>query len=114
VQYFDTWRGVSRYNLRINGQSVATWAADDTLPPAQLDPNLDGQDSTRFTAHDVALKPGDTLELSGAPDVRPELAPPSAPATGAATTPVRRPPDLRELAPVDYIEIGPSGPITPQ
>jgi hypothetical protein len=24
------------------------------------------------------------------------------------------PPDLREFAPVDYIEIGPDGPITPQ
>ncbi len=114
VQYFDIWRGVSKYDLRVNGKSIAAWAGDDTLPPAQPDPNLDGQDSTRFTAHNIVLKPGDTLELRGTPDVRPELAPPAAPTPGPATTPARRPPDLRELAPVDYIEIGPSGPITPQ
>ncbi len=89
VQYFDMWDGISHYDLLVNGKSIVTWAADDTLPPAQPDPNLDGQDSTRFTAHDVALRPGDTLELRGSPD-------------------------LRELAPVDYIEIGPGGPITPQ
>jgi alpha-glucuronidase len=116
AQYFDIWDGVSHYTLLINGHSVATWAADDTLPPAQPDPNLDGQDSTRFTAHDIALKPGDTLELSGTPDVRPELVPPAAPAPapGAPATRQFRRPDLRELAPIDYIEIGPNGPITPQ
>jgi alpha-glucuronidase len=115
VQYFDIWKGVSKYDLLVNGNSVATWAGDDTLPPAQPDANLDGQDSTRFTAHHVALKPGDTLELRGAPDVRAELAPPARPETD--TSPgarFRRQPDLRELAPVDYIEIGPDGAITPQ
>jgi alpha-glucuronidase len=89
VQYFDLWDGISHYDLRVNGRSVAAWAADDTLPPAQPDLHLDGQDSTRFTAHAIALKPGDTLELSGTPN-------------------------LQELAPVDYLEIGPNGPITPQ
>ncbi len=115
VQYFDIWAGVSHYDLLINGKSVATWADDDTLPPAQPDPNLDGQDSTRFTAHNIALKPGDALELSGTPDIRPELAPPSSPTppSGSAARHFPRP-DLRELAPVDYIEIGPTGPIAPQ
>ena len=86
------------------------------MPPAQPDPNLDGQDSTRFTAHDIELNPGDTLELVGIPDVRAELAPPAEPASapGNGTAPNRHPPDLRELAPVDYIEIVPSSSITPQ
>lgn len=111
VQYFDIWGGVSKYELLINGKSVATWSADDMLPPAQPDPNLDGQDSTRFTAQDIALEPGDVLVLRGTPDVRPELAPPAI--SGTRRGFMRRL-DLREFAPVDYIEIGPVGPITPQ
>jgi alpha-glucuronidase len=111
VQYFDIWSGVSKYELKINGKSVASWSANNTLPPAQPDPNLDGQDSTRFTAHDIALRPGDSLELSGTPDVRSQLAP-AAEADGQ--TAIARRHDLRELAPVDYIEVGPNGPITPQ
>jgi alpha-glucuronidase len=89
VQYFDLWKGVSTYTLSVNDAVVARWKADDTLPPAQPDAHLDGQDSTRFTAHHVKLKPGDVLELRGVPD-------------------------LGEFAPVDYVEIGPDGPITPQ
>jgi alpha-glucuronidase len=115
VQYFDIWKGVSTYTLSVNGATVASWKGDDTLPPAQPDAHLDGQDSTRFTAHHVALKPGDVLELRGVPDLRPELMPPPRPA-GAEQGRMRRfgPPDLREFAPVDYIELGPDGPITPQ
>lgn len=114
VQYFDIWRGVSTYTLSVNGAAVAMWKADDTLPPAQPDAHLDGQDSTRFTAHHVALKPGDVLELRGVPDLRPELM------SGAHVGPTAgalgrfAPPDLREFAPVDYIELGPDGPVTPQ
>jgi alpha-glucuronidase len=93
VQYYDLWGGVSHYDLLVNGKSVAKWAADDTLPPAQPDRNLDGQDSTRFTVRGVLLQPRDTLELLGTPDQQS---------------------DLPELAPVDYIEIGPNGSITPQ
>ncbi len=70
VQYFDIWAGVSTYTLSVNGSTVATWKADDKLPPAQPDPHLDGQTSTRFTVHDVKLKPGDVLELRGVPDLR--------------------------------------------
>jgi alpha-glucuronidase len=115
VQYFDIWGGVSTYTLSVNGAMIATWKADDKLPPAQPDPHLDGQTSTRRTIRHVALKPGDVLELRGVPDLREELKPnannvrPSAGALGRFT-----PPDLREFAPVDYIEIGPDGPITPQ
>jgi alpha-glucuronidase len=113
IQYFDIWLGVSRYDLRINGKSIATWAANDKLPPAQPDPKLDGQDSTRFTAHNIALQTGDTLELIATPDVRPELATPVLTLRDRAA-PNRLGPDLRELAPVDYIQISLSSPITPQ
>jgi alpha-glucuronidase len=115
VQYYDIWRGVSEYTLSVNGKAVASWKAEDTLPPAQPDAHLDGQDSTRITVRHVALKPGDTLELRGVPDLRPELLPgahgvgPTAGALGRFT-----PPDLREYAPVDYVEIGPDGAVTPQ
>lgn len=81
VQYFEIWSGISKYELLVNGKTVATWSANDTFAPAQPDPNLDGQDSTRFTAHNIALKPGDTLELRGKPDLHPELAPAAEPAS---------------------------------
>ncbi len=116
VQYYDLWRGASQYNLLINNKPVAHWAADDTLPPAQFDAHLDGQDATRYTAHGIALKPGDTLELQATPDLRPELNTEQtvAPAAGALDQRTRIRPDFREAAPVDYIEIGPEGSITPQ
>jgi alpha-glucuronidase len=115
VQYFDLWRGVSTYTLSVNGAVVASWSGDNTLPPAQPDPHLDGQTSTRYTAHHVALKPGDALELRGVPDLRLELFH-GAQAAGLMGNGqgLRMQPDLREFAPVDYIEIGPDGPITPQ
>jgi alpha-glucuronidase len=106
VQYFDTWRGISHYELRVNDKLIAQWIGDDTLPPAQFDPALNGQDSTRRTIHGIALKPGDILELRGVPDLRSEL-------VSEGTTPAQRR-DFREYAPVDYIELGPDGPVTPQ
>ena len=116
VQYFDTWRGASHYHLLINGNSIAAWSADATLPPAQFDPHLDGQDSTRFTAHGVPLKPGDTLTLRGIPDLRPELHEAQAVAAdaGAINPNAHEQRDYREYAPIDYIEFGPDGAVTPQ
>ena len=116
VQYFDTWRGMSHYELSVNGRSLAVWNGDDTLPPAQFDANLDGQDSARFTAHAVPLKPGDTLSLRGVPDLRPELnaAQPVQADAGALTPNAQERRDYREYAPVDYIEIGPNSAVTPQ
>jgi alpha-glucuronidase len=116
VQYFDLRTGVSRYVLRVNGVEVAKWSADAVLPPAVVRPRMDGQTSTRYTAYNIALKPGDVLELQGFPDLilrgnppgRPQDAAAIAPATASATT------EVRELAPVDYLEIGPGGWITPQ
>ncbi|MGI4853323.1 MAG: alpha-glucuronidase family glycosyl hydrolase [Janthinobacterium lividum] len=111
VQYYDTWRGVSRYDLQVNGMSVAHWQANDTLPPAQFDPSPSGQNATRYTAHSIALQPGDTLTLKAVPDLRPELQV-NETVVEANSRPGAR--DYREYAPVDYIEIGPDGPLTPQ
>ncbi len=80
VQYFDLRTGAAQYELLLNGKSVAHWVADAALPPAAVDPQLDGSTSTRFTVSDVRLRPGDTLSLRGTPN-------------------------QGEPAPVDYIEI---------
>jgi alpha-glucuronidase len=82
VQYFDLRKGVSSYDLLLNGKSVAQWKADATLPPAVDDLKLDGHTSTRFTLPEIALHTGDTVVLRGTPD-------------GA------------EQAPVDYLELTP-------
>jgi alpha-glucuronidase len=80
VQYFDLRTGDSRYELMLNDKRIASWIADATLPPAAVDKQLDGSTSTRFTVHDIRIKPGDTLTLRGTPGGD-------------------------EPAPVDYIEI---------
>ena len=64
VQYFDLPGGVAHFILSVNGKPIASWAADANLPSNR--PN--GDNSTRFTAHDVALKPGDTIRVEGTPD----------------------------------------------
>jgi alpha-glucuronidase len=109
VQYFDTWRGVSRYELRVNGKTTATWSGDDTLPPAQFDPNMDGQDSTRFVARGVELRPGDVVAVLGLPDLRESLNSAGAVSVeaGAIDSTARERRDYREYAGIDYLEIVP-------
>jgi alpha-glucuronidase len=104
------------YPAGVNDVSIAKWVGDDTLPPAQFDPNLDGQDSTRFTARGVALNPGDTISVTGVPDLRSKLdnAQSVQADAGAVAPDARQRRDYREYAPIDYIEIGPNGSVTPQ
>ncbi len=69
VQYFDLPGGVARFTLDVNGRTVAAWAADAKLPSSRPD----GDNSTRFTARGAgnrgfALKPGDTLRVTGQPN----------------------------------------------
>jgi alpha-glucuronidase len=64
VQYFDLQSGAAKFTLSVNGTSVAAWTADAMLPSRR--PN--GDNSTRFTARDVALKPGDVIRVEGSPD----------------------------------------------
>lgn len=115
VQYFDLRTGISHFTLSVNGGEAGTWAADDLLPPAVVRPKLDGQTSTRYTLHGVSLKPGDMLEVRGVPDLTLRGNPPARSLDPAGRNPdMQSQADARELAPIDYIEIGPDGLITPQ
>lgn len=80
VRYFDLRTGASQYELLLNGKSLAHWTANAVLPPAVVDPHMDGSTSTLFTVANVRLRPSDTLMLRGIPD-------------------------QGEPAPVDYLEV---------
>jgi alpha-glucuronidase len=67
VGYYDLRTGVSRFEVLVNGEPVATWSADDTLPPAVVDEHLDGHTATRFTKLGVRLNTGDVVEVRGVP-----------------------------------------------
>ena len=79
VQYFDFHDGASTYRAYLNGKPIAEWRADNTLPTDRMS----GHTSMRYTIRGVALKPGDTLKIEGAPDGK-------------------------EPAPLDYVEITPA------
>ncbi len=64
VQYFDLQGGAAKFKLDVNGQTISTWTADAMLPSRR--PH--GDNSTRFTARGVALKPGDVIRVEGMPD----------------------------------------------
>jgi alpha-glucuronidase len=64
VQYFDLQAGTAHFALSVNSEQIASWAAGAMLPSNR--PN--GDNSTRFTARGVALKPGDVLKVEGTPD----------------------------------------------
>jgi alpha-glucuronidase len=64
VQYFDLQGGAAKFSLVVNGTRVAAWTANAALPSRR--PN--GDNSTRYTAHDIELKPGDVIRVEGTPD----------------------------------------------
>jgi len=64
VQYFDLQGGDARFTFLLNGQAMAGWTANAKLPSRI--PN--GDNSTRFDALTVNLKPGDVLGIQGVPD----------------------------------------------
>jgi alpha-glucuronidase len=64
VQYFDLQGGAARFVFAVNGQPVASWTANATLPSRRPD----GDNSTRYTVRDVELKPGDVLRVEGTAD----------------------------------------------
>ena len=80
VEYFDQNNGVSRYELWIAGRLAGEWAANDTLPAS----TMNGSSATRHTVAGVRLRPGDEIRVEGIPD-------------GG------------EPAPLDYVEVRPSG-----
>jgi alpha-glucuronidase len=64
VQYFDLQGGTAHFTFSLNGHALVGWAANATLPSGR--PH--GDNSTRFAALTVNLKPGDTLRIDGTPD----------------------------------------------
>jgi alpha-glucuronidase len=64
VQYFDYRNGVSRFDLMLNHQTLATWRADMSLPGDAPS----GDTSVRYTLHGVPLLPGDVLTVQGHPN----------------------------------------------
>ena len=64
AQYFDLPEGAARFTLQINGHPAASWIADATLPSHE--PH--GDNSTRYTIHNIELKPGDVLRIEAAPE----------------------------------------------
>lgn len=67
VQYFDMHEGIAKFSLEVNGKPAglnAAWSADANLPSRQ--PN--GDNSTRHIVRNVALKPGDLIRITAAPD----------------------------------------------
>ena len=64
VQYFDLQGGDARFTFSLNGHALIGWTANATLPSRF--PH--GDNSTRFAALTVNLKPGDVLSIEGVPD----------------------------------------------
>ena len=54
--------------MLVNGTEVASWVANDTLPPDRPDERLNGHTATRFVANGIRLKPGDVVSLQATPD----------------------------------------------
>jgi alpha-glucuronidase len=80
IRYFDQPGGAAELKLRVAGQVVDDWRADDLLPSAKLDAHT----STRRLVPGIALRPGDEIRVEGVPDAG-------------------------DVAALDYLEIAPSG-----
>ncbi|HEX7338310.1 MAG TPA: alpha-glucuronidase family glycosyl hydrolase [Rhodanobacteraceae bacterium] len=63
VQYFDLPAGKATFQLLLDGREIARWTADRQLPGGKIS----GDTSVRYLKKQVALKPGDTLTLTGYP-----------------------------------------------
>jgi alpha-glucuronidase len=64
VQYFEQKSGRAHFKLLVQGNLVAEWSADDSLPSDKQDPDT----STRKTVSAIVLHPGDEIMLEGSPD----------------------------------------------
>lgn len=64
VQYFDLQGGAARFVLLVNGKPAGRWTGDALLPSKRLH----GDNSTRYVARGVSLKPGDVVRVEGTPD----------------------------------------------
>jgi alpha-glucuronidase len=68
VGYFDLHPGTAQYSLRINDRLVASFLADDILPPAQTVDVPSGDTATRYLSAPLRLEPGDRIRLEAQPD----------------------------------------------
>lgn len=68
VQYYDQTNGISQFTLRVAGQAVDHWRADDLLPSRNVQSLPNGHTSTRHTAHGVALRTGDEIKIDAIAD----------------------------------------------
>jgi alpha-glucuronidase len=64
VQYFDLQGGDAKFMLIVNGQPRAGWIANVQFPSRRPT----GDNSARFIAHAIDLKPGDAIRVEGTPD----------------------------------------------
>ena len=64
VQYFDGLDGASHFRVRIGGQVVAQWVADDHLPTRKVD----SSSSSRRVVPGLALRNDDEIRIEGEPD----------------------------------------------
>jgi alpha-glucuronidase len=64
VQYFDQNNGQAHYRVRINDQVVDEWTANFVVPTARLD----SSSSSRRTIANIALRPGDIIDIEGTPN----------------------------------------------
>lgn len=64
VEYFDLNSGVAKFHIYVNDQPVDSWDADMMLPGRA--PSADS--SVRRRIRGIALRPGDTIRVQGAPD----------------------------------------------
>lgn len=64
VQYFDLNTGRAHFQVFINRQQIASWAADAHLPSKIAN----GDTSTREIIASVRLRPGDQIRIVGQPE----------------------------------------------
>jgi alpha-glucuronidase len=64
IQYFDQNNGASKFTVRLRGELVDSWTADDHLTAVKIG----GDSSTRRWITGLAVRPGDEIRIEGVPD----------------------------------------------
>jgi alpha-glucuronidase len=63
IQYFDLNTGAAQFQVKVAGQKVDEWVANDNLPTGECN----GHSSIRRTIAGIALRPGDEIVVEGFP-----------------------------------------------
>ncbi|HEX4210088.1 MAG TPA: hypothetical protein VHY56_06840, partial [Candidatus Binataceae bacterium] len=64
TQYFDLTTGSSEFSIRLNGEEIDRWSANDPVPHERSFADA----STRQTSARVPLRDGDEIRITGKPD----------------------------------------------